>query len=283
MKNITILAITFCILLVTGCTTTPATTNSPGSVSTIPLPDGKTSLSSYESSDLWEYFPMDTGAEWTYNIKIDDVKPARAEEIWITGKEEYYHFSDRVFFNPISGVKNYHLRIKVKGPEQETQRPGTIELEILRDDLGLFRHANQIFWGKQLNPSGWGGNNIMEMGIEYSADSLMKFYPEYSQQLKDASSVHSSRVIFFGGRNMAKMDKSIGESKIETISCLGLDSNVPGYKGIPCLHFFREVYPPVDSPEIKTITEDSWFAKGKGLIRFEQKVGGKPSMTWTIE
>ncbi|MFA6224955.1 MAG: hypothetical protein WC620_01945 [Methanoregula sp.] len=42
MKNIAILAITVCVLLVAGCTTTPATTTPPGSVSPVPTFPGKT-------------------------------------------------------------------------------------------------------------------------------------------------------------------------------------------------------------------------------------------------
>ena len=44
MKNIAILAITFCVLLVAGCTTTPATTTPSGQVSSVPTFPGRTSL-----------------------------------------------------------------------------------------------------------------------------------------------------------------------------------------------------------------------------------------------
>lgn len=242
----------------------------------------KTTLSSYESSDLWEYFPMNTGTEWTYNIKIENVQPVIAETIWMIGKENYY-ITERDVIKINSG-ENARLRIKVKGPEQETHRPGTVELEILEDDLGLFRYVKQIFWARKLNPPGaFGGVTGLDLVIDYSADQLMKTYTTLSQQLQDATSIHSSRVIFFGNQDMAMIEKDIGDDKIETLTYSGLDSNVPGYQGIPCLHFSRQVYPPVNHPEIETITEDSWYAKGKGLVRFEQKVGNQPSMTWTLE
>lgn len=44
MKNIAILAITVCVLLIAGCTTTPATTTPPGQVTPVPTFPGKTSL-----------------------------------------------------------------------------------------------------------------------------------------------------------------------------------------------------------------------------------------------
>ena len=44
MKNIAILAITVCVLLVAGCTTTPATTTPSGQVSSTPTFPGRTSL-----------------------------------------------------------------------------------------------------------------------------------------------------------------------------------------------------------------------------------------------
>jgi len=33
----------------------------------------------------------------------------------------------------------------------------------------------------------------------------------------------------------------------------------------------------------KDFTEDTWFAKGIGLVRLEQKVEGKSSMTWILK
>ena len=42
MKTIAILAITVCVLLVAGCTTTPSTTTPPGTVSPVPTFPGKT-------------------------------------------------------------------------------------------------------------------------------------------------------------------------------------------------------------------------------------------------
>ena len=73
MKNIAILAITICVLLVAGCTTTPATTTPSGQVSSAPTFPGKASLD--------PVLPMDgtvklgsgnnTMDVYLYNIEVD--------------------------------------------------------------------------------------------------------------------------------------------------------------------------------------------------------------------
>lgn len=60
-------------------------------------------------------------------------------------------------------------------------------------------------------------------------------------------------------------------------------------EAIPCLHFQRVVTLSDDeegeneSSIGKDFTEDTWFAKGVGLIRLEQRVEGIISMTWTLK
>lgn len=95
------------------------------------------------------------------------------------------------------------------------------------------------------------------------------------------------QIMFFAER--PKIQVGIGKDPIDTLLFEGVES----CQGTPCLHFIRtvkggEMDPRVpDTPESRYLgsgfTEDTWFAKGKGLIGLEQKVNGKTSMTWILK
>ena len=86
-----------------------------------------------------------------------------------------------------------------------------------------------------------------------------------------------------------KTQAGIGQDPIDTLLFEGVES----CQGAACLHFVRTVKggkmdPRVpDTPESRYLnngfTEDTWFAKGRGLISLEQKVNGKTSMTWRLK
>ena len=77
--------------------------------------------------------------------------------------------------------------------------------------------------------------------------------------------------------------------KGDVLIFVGVDTNVPGYQGLNCLHFTRQVSAKEisggENPDYldKGFAEDTWFAKDKGLVRFEQKIDGQTSMVWTLE
>lgn len=51
------------------------------------------------------------------------------------------------------------------------------------------------------------------------------------------------------------------------------------------LHFVRTVEPrdQITAYMHNGFIEDTWFAKGFGLVRLEQRINGKISMTWTLK
>jgi hypothetical protein len=225
------------------------------------------------SYDALDYFPMDTGDEWTYYIRAGEVSPVTQEKVFIVQDKDIYSFPYRNIFHPVSG-QIYVLKIRVKGPFRGGQRLNSVDLEILKDEMGLYRDTTGIYWGMMDNPMGW-GVNAMQFAASYSKDKLKERYPY--PELEQASLIHSYRQIFiWDGYQIERED---GES----ISFLGIDNNVVGYHGTPCYHFVREVPAIKSSSGFNAFTEHTWYVKGKGMVRLEQKINGITSMVWTLE
>ena len=79
----------------------------------------------------------------------------------------------------------------------------------------------------------------------------------------------------------------IGKDPKDKLLFHGVEDQVGFGEHGPLLHFLRSVEAPdkddAESSELdRAFTEDYWFAKGKGLVRLEQKVEGKRSMVWTL-
>lgn len=136
-----------------------------------------------------------------------------------------------------------------------------IALEITRDDLGIFKDTDHIFWIVYAN-----GTRIYQ-GANYPKGA-------------------STRPIFFlppYGERGHIADFLVSEE--DSLTYVGLDDEEMECIIDPCMYFIREVkegsgaYGYAD----KGFIEHQWFAKDKGLILLRQEVDGKTSMTWTLE
>jgi hypothetical protein len=258
-------------MLVAGCS--QPTQEAPSVIRTSSHQVKNTPLGTSFQSNPLDYFPMDTGTEWTYYIIPGEVSPVNYENIFIVEDKNIYEFQYRNVINARAG-QVYVLKMRVKGPFRGGQRLNSVELEVLKDEMGFFRDTNGVFWGIMDNPTGQ-GLQAMELAASYSADKLIVNYP--SLGLEKAKLLHSYRMIFIW--DGSKLETENGES----ISYLGIDNNVIGYSGTPCYHFLREVPASTTDPRFKAFTEHTWYAKGKGMVRLEQKIGGRTSMVWTLE
>ncbi|MCX6761139.1 MAG: hypothetical protein NTZ84_03520 [Candidatus Nealsonbacteria bacterium] len=257
-------------LLAAGCSQ-PREDSSAVRSASVPVRDVPLEISS--QSNPLEYFPMDTGAEWTYYIMPGEVSPVNYEKIFIVEDKQIYAFQYRNIIHAQPG-QVYVLKIRVKGPFRGGQRFNSVELEVLKDEIGFFKDTTGVFWGIMDNPTGQ-GLKAMELASSYSADKLIVNYP--SLGLEKANLLHSYRIIFIWDGYKFEAEKG------ESISYLGVDNNVIGYGGTPCYHFLREVPAAGTDPNFKAFTEDTWYAKGKGMVRLEQKIDGRTSMVWTLE
>ncbi|MDO8436270.1 MAG: hypothetical protein Q7S82_02715 [bacterium] len=250
----------------------PAPTSTIKSQQSTPQPQ-KLQTATSSTADQRDYFPIDIGREWTYDIKTWKVKPIIFDNVTILrGSSSYRKFFYAGSINPHAGVENYRLKMKIKGPFQEEQRLMSVELEVLEDSLGLFRYFTQVFWGLE-NFSLSGSQTGMLQAVRYSTDKFMADYPDL--QLRSTDRINSEKVIFvWGGGGMIREDR-------DSIFFVGIDNNVPGYQGVPLSHFIRKVYSD-KSAKVMVFSEDSWYAFKKGLVLLEQRIGGEISMVWQL-
>ena len=203
--------------------------------------------------DPQEYFPL--SGTWSYRIDPGTTDPLI-----------YRAMSDDNTVNTLrSPLKfrygnNYLEYRTVLYSKYDSGNKGTA-MEITRDDLGLFKGTDRIFWVVYAN-----GTRIYQ-GANYPKGT-------------------SARPIFFlppYGKRGHIADFLVNEE--DSLTYVGLDDKAPGCQVNACMYFIRIVkegsgaYGYTD----KGFLEYQWFAKGKGLILLKQEVDGKTSMTWTLE
>ena len=230
--------------------------------------------------DLSEYFPYPTGMKWTYKVETGNF-PALAyqEEIIKVGEDNYIGYATRkiIYTSLNASGDTFSLRYKVKGRATEQgifQYSTGVEIEIEEDTLGIYEDAEQVFWAT-LNSDGPMVNEI----VTYPPDTSMSISTENSTTL---------RVIFFTSGPGIQI--GIGTSEVDQILFADIISEIPGLgtSYCPCLHFVRTVKAAETDPGSeaqmldKEFSEDTWFAKGKGLVRLVQTVEGTQSMVWTL-
>jgi len=232
-----------------------------------------------------DYFPTSTGMKWVYQIEIGEVEPLNYKEIsWPLGKREIT-YSTRGRFRPLleeTPPKTFLLEMRVKGPaaKQGPLEYEGVELEIEKDELGIFdEYAKQVFWSTTR-----GGRFMAQEVVTYSP--YMPGAPTGSWGGWGQGDGYSMRLIFFGDEPGTRI--GMGKEPQDALLFVGIDTQVPQDEGTPLLHFLRTV----ESSERKKgeeqshlgkgFTEDMWFARGKGMVRLEQKVEGETSMTWSL-
>lgn len=190
--------------------------------------------------------------------------------------------------------KDFSLVIKVKGEAKqqgELKYPLGVELDVVEDEFGIFEGYKQVFWA--ITPSGgvmahevithsvdssgaprgdpwggWGGKDGYSMRISFFA---RKPGTAISMGKRKDSEEASDRLLFTGIEKVPEEDGAVGLHFVRTVAAQEEEkTKVPGF-------------PDEKSGNIgKGFTEDSWFVKDRGLVRREQKVGGKTSMTWKL-
>lgn len=230
-----------------------------------------------------DYFPTGVGAKWVYEIEVGEVDPLYYREtVWPVGEEDAWVYSTRGRFFLADGLqKTFMLEMKVKGVAAKQgllEYPIGVELEIEKDELGIFEGAKKVFWA--VIPSQFMAHEV----VTYPSDMLgapTSTWGAWGQE--DGFSV---RLVFFAEKPGVAI--SMGEEPKDKLLFVGVETHLPRYEGESLLYFLRTVEP-AESEEGEApsyldneFTEDTWFAKGKGLVRLEQRVNGETSMVWTL-
>ncbi|GMX58945.1 MAG: hypothetical protein MCSN_5990 [Candidatus Microsyncoccus archaeolyticus] len=220
-----------------------------------------------------EYFPMNTNSEWHYVVE-NYGEPLSYEII------EWPYYGNSVEYYSTRGVSLkdpgiYSLKLKVS-QKAETQSQITAEIEVLEDTFDLFDDIETMYW-KEL------GRNS-----DYPIIIQEKVYPGYSSPLSSmyyfGQSGESDTVLLFKedpGVVVVRVHGANKNPEDQSFQFIGPEN----YLGKECLHYTRTVNAGkgISGSSIgKGFTEDLWFARGTGLIRLEQRVDGKMTMTWTL-
>lgn len=233
-----------------------------------------------------DFFPTSKGVKWVYEIKIGNVKPLNYREIrWPLGDKRAMKICRRGFYLNLardSRREKFMLEVKVKGSATQQgplKFPMGAELDIKRDELGIFGDAKRAFWAITSS----GPFEVFEVVI-YSPDIYHGPRDPWGGWGQEEG--YSMRILYFGGKPGTAI--GLGTKPKERLLFKGVDTQVPDNEGAELLHFLRKVEPAEkkegeDQNDIdKGFSEDMWFAREKGLVRLEQKVDGKTSMIWNL-
>lgn len=280
MSKKILIGILVSVLLVTSCVERQEESPSPHSTDRQPAEAATTTLA--PEGELRDYFPVGIDTKWVYNIEIGEVEPLYyVEKVWLFG-DKGFSYSSRGRFLPLleeNAPKTFMLEIRVKKPagKQGPFLGEGVELEIEKDELGIFAEAKQVFWSMTRY-----GRFMSYEVVTYSPE--IPGAPTGPMGMRPTEDGHSKRLIFFNEKPGTSI--GIGEKPRDTLLFVGVDTEVPGYEGTTLLHFLRTVEP-AENPETqslldKGLTEDTWFMRGKGLVLLNQKIDGKTSMVWTL-
>lgn len=246
------------------------------------------------STQMHNFFPSEIGMTWTYQIEIygDDFPLQYKETSWSSGNQ-FLNYSTRSLLRPprdsdgdISQSKQFALQYKVKAASATQgilKFPDGVELEILKDELGIFKHNKQIFWAIRKTE-----DFFVNLVVTYSPDSPGAPVGDAFQpvNITEGSMI---KLIYFG--NKPGLQFNLGGS-FDTLYFFRREKDVKGYEGVECLHFQRSVSSGEkkgnenkskgDDWISKAYSEDSWYVEGKGLVLLEQHVEDKLTMRWSL-
>ena len=253
-------------------------------------------------SHLEAFFPLATGATWSYDITVAKGHAYIYEEtMWPLDNGRVFQSSGgrRLFARPESEAtdslsarfpglvvdmpktgRSYELTFTAKQHERKDnplfEGLTTFDVEIREDELDIFHGASTIVWGIDAT------QDFIFLILLYDLNSIV--VPRSALSLDHARLAGpgvSRRLVCLGG-NPGREASVPGSS--EKVSVVGIEVRVPGYEGKRCLHLRREaLFADSDAQTANSVlVEDSWFAEGMGLVRTEQKVDGEQTYAWNL-
>jgi hypothetical protein len=228
-----------------------------------------------------EYFPTSVGSRWTYDITVLTAPVSYRQVSWPIGGGRSVSYLTRGFIRgamPGDAAKgSFTLTIGVKsvaaaqGPLR--YRRG-VELAVEEDTLGVFENGKQLFLAI---PEGRFTANLVATFDSRSAPG--------GSTAGFAGVGSAMRVVYFDADPMTAIN--VGKGSADTLLYTGLAAN-PDQPADECRHFRRVVQPAERRDHSDPVrfelgfNEESWFARGKGLVRLEQRVAEEISMIWRL-
>jgi len=292
MKNHwTAVAICLALVAVGGCSKNDSGSADTGQSQQRLLTDDSPTAKLGSPSD---YFPTATGTRWTYDITVpsfeDNPPLTHAVTKWPRGDKALGMETRGRVMPPGTNVSSGHYRLVLsvagpaikQGPLEYTEG---YELKIEQDDLDIFDsrfdhnlQKGKLFWAIS-HSSRYEANLVIMHDPDSPGAPSGGEWGSYGQEPG-----YCMRLAFFGD----KPGTAIGLSdENDDLLFVGPET----YPDADTLHFRRIVgaaKPRQDDSDHRGdlldrgFTEDLWFAKGRGLVKLEQKIDGKTTMTWVI-
>ena len=243
-----------------------------------------------------DYFPAEPGSIWNYEIKAsqDGLDALDYEEnVWPSGERSVVYATRKRLFSrshaehqdksdPPSRIHHLEIRVKQTAAKQgPLSYANGVEIDIPRDDLGIFSDTISVFWAvspRQVGPLG-GRFHVIQVKVYAGANR-----PGGHWGIEPG---HSTRWLFFAGRAGIAISKP---KSPEELLFQGADELTPDSEYKDCLHFVRHVLSsPEDAGEKEPsdldhgFIEDYWFSRNVGLVRLTQTVDGQRTMEWSLK
>lgn len=231
--------------------------------------------------DPRDYFPFTPGYQMEYRITLGNKEPLNFQVIhWPMGGDGGMVTESRGRFIPPAQKEEYSLVLQVVGPvtQEGPYHWDGVEIRVVKDELGIFDDVEHLFWMRTQGDD----LNILEVRM-YSPESPGA--PTGSWGVPLSTGGNASKALFFAGRPGTGISLGDNGSKgpDDLLAFLGSKNGV--------LCFMRKVAEhkddtssDLDGSEVfnRPFEEYTWFEKGRGMVRLEQRVDGVTSMTWQL-
>jgi len=213
-----------------------------------------------------DYFPLDIGREWHYQITLNESETVLGfrEIFWPIGDGDvaFCYNTTQYFYGKIGETYSLVLKVKEKAEKQgeRFQWPNGVRIEVLEDELNLFRGTEEIFWA---TTGGIAGQRFMAQQVIT--------YPGYDSPTQGYQEGYSTNLIFFFDEPYTSI--GMGEDPVDRLFFIGPDPYYDDGMG-----FVRTVYLEEDT----LLTEAIRFKKGKVLDKLVQVVDEKTTMEWNL-
>ena len=233
-------------------------------------------LSCGKSDDPSDFFPLHEGTRWVYQIQLGEREPV-VQQIahWPIGSGQAQMTLNRRLVGSPSGTPSlavHFLEMRVK--ENRVETDGIAEIDVIRDDLGIFRHAQAIQYIVD--------DTTIREHIIFKPQAIWDPRNDFSGREPG----YSDRVILFTAEPNATLTTA---DRWDSMTFLGLNAHSPSGDTTPTMHFVRMMRPadyglmPESARLSERVKEETWYQSGRGLVRLEQRVDGVLSMVWELK
>lgn len=255
--------------LAVGCGSAPNT--SINTVDVSPADTQATSSTAAISTTAMDYFPHAVGTTWTWEIRLDKAIPMQN---WVTywpqaGKLIAYRDKFLIAFWDDTYVLTLEVVDLVNSIQVGEENLSGVELQIVRDDLGVFQGANRLYW--VFKPS---DKDLVVEVVSGLPGSSVSGQPSVVQGQEGIS----ARPIFFDGSVKQESDYTFPWNPYTADDVLSFEGAVGD-----TWTFVRKVAAEdPEDPRYAAFTETVTYKQGVGMTSLRQEVGGTTSMTWTL-